>query len=314
MSKLNFLVFLNTYSDARASNAPSLSNFKWTREIEGIPAANPTSEAFVLAPGESKTLFNGTRTLASDNTTEWDLSLKPLSTTTYRLEAVAGSLPNFRTPRSTGADATTEISVTVNGPLATFASTGGTPLNLAAVVVGDYARIGDLFNQANQGEFKVLAKTATSLTVELQGAVVESGIVLGADFAEQLQIYSAAGVQKGDTLIISSGFSIVSQNSYEITDVAANYIEFAFSDVLPEELGITNAGIAVYSAAKQIVYLESDKKATLTINGDQSVKMEPFVINDSVRPGVFMVKATVFSLEVQNTSTDPATLFLASAE
>lgn len=314
MSKLNFLVYLNTYSDARSSNAPSMSNFKWTREIEGIPAGNPLSEGFSLAPGETKTLFDGTRTLASNSSTAWDLTLKPLSTNTYVLKAAGAPLPNFRTPRAIGSDATTAVSVTVNGPLATFASSAGTPFDFSTTVVGDYIRVGNLFSQSNQGEHKVLAKTATSVTVELYGASVESGIVLGAGFADQFQVYSAAGVQKGDTLVISGGFSIVSQRSYKITDVAANYIEFYLTDVLPQESGVTNAAIAVYSAAKQLIYLETDQKILASVNGAQNVNVEPFIINDSKQPGVFMLKATAFSLAITNQSTDTATLYLASVE
>lgn len=59
MSKLNISVFLSTYSDDKASNAPSLTNFKWNRSISGIDAVNAVSMNVTLAPGETKTLFTG---------------------------------------------------------------------------------------------------------------------------------------------------------------------------------------------------------------------------------------------------------------
>lgn len=59
MSKLNLSVFLSTYSDKRASNAPSLTNFKWNRAVAGIDAANVLSQTATLAPSESVTLFTG---------------------------------------------------------------------------------------------------------------------------------------------------------------------------------------------------------------------------------------------------------------
>ena len=206
MPNLNFLVFLNTYSDANSSNAPSLSNFKWDRELKGLPVNNPASLAFSLAPGETKTLFDGSRTLDQDGTTQYSIALKALSSNTYVLTNVSGTAPNFRTPRSPGADATTQITATANGPLRTFTSTGGTALALISggVVVGDYVGLGNLFNQLNQGEYKILALTATSFTVENELGVAEGPNTLGAGFASQLQIYSAAGVQVGDTLIISA--------------------------------------------------------------------------------------------------------------
>lgn len=314
MSKLNFLVYLNTSSDPSSSNNPSLNNFKWTREITGIPASNPISQALPLAPGESKTLFSGTRTLSGDGSTVYSIAPKPLSSNTYIFSATSGTLPNFRTPRSTGADATTAVTVTLNGPLVTFTSTAGTPFNLAAVQVGDFARIGNLFNQLNQGEYQILAKTSTSFTVENFTAVAEGPIVLGAGFAAQVQIYSAAGVQAGDTLVISGGFSLVTQGSYKITAVAANYLEFYFTDILPAESGIMTTAIAVYSAAKSLVYIECDQKATITINGSQTMNMEPLVVNDFVQPGVFMVHSTIYSLSIQNNSLETANAFLATVE
>lgn len=316
MPNMNFLVFLNTYSDQHSSNNPSLNNFKWDREINGLPVSNPLSQAFTLAPGESKTLFNGTRTLAQDNTTQYSLTLVPLSANTYQLSAVGGALPNFRTPRTPGSDATTQITVTQNGPLLTFASTGGTPLALISggAVVGDYVRLGNLFNPLNQGEQKILALTATSFTVANEIGTPEGPITLGSGFATQLQIYSAAGVQVGDTLVISGGFSSVTQNSYVVTSVAANYLQFYTTDVLPLEGPITTQAVAVYSSAKRLVYLETDQKCTVVTNGANNCPVSPFIINNSVKPGIFMNTSTIFSLTVVNNSTDPASLFLASAE
>ncbi len=314
MSKFNFLVYLNAFSDANSSNNPSLSNFKWARDISGIIASNPLSEAFDLAPGESKSLFNGTRTLAQDGTTEYDISLKPLSTHTYILKASAGTLPNFRTPRAIATDATSQVTVTLNGPLTIFTFSGGTLPNLASVAVGDNVRIGSQFNVQNQGEWKILAKSSTSFTVENQIGAAEGPITLGASFADQIEIYSAAGVQAGDTLIISGGFSAVTQNSYKITAVAGNYLEFYSTDALPIENSIQTTAIAVYSAAKNLIYLESNQKVSITVNGSIVAKLEPFIINDAKQPGMFMLKSTVYSLDVQNTSLDTAALFLASIE
>ncbi|NJO48092.1 MAG: hypothetical protein HC840_00085 [Leptolyngbyaceae cyanobacterium RM2_2_4] len=313
MSKLNFLVHLNTYSDASASNNPSLSNFKWTREITGIPASNPISEAFNLAPGESKEIFSGTRTLQEDGTTAYSIALKPLSSSTYRITNTAGTAPQFRVLRANGADATTEVTAVVNGPIVTFSSTGGTAFNLAAVQIGDYVRIGDQFNTLNQGEYKIIAKTTTSFTVENFTGVNEGPITLGAGFASQVRIYGASGVQIGDTLVLANGFSSASFGSYKITDVTDNYVEFYSTDVLPVESGIL-ADLAIYSAAKNLVYLEADQKCTVTINGVQMASMEPFIINNARQPGVFMLKATVWSFSVQNNSLDSASCFVATVE
>lgn len=314
MSKLNFLVFLNTYSDPSASNNPSLSNFKWNRDVSGLPASNPLSEAFSLAPAESKDIFNGSRTLLSDNTTTFSIALKPLSSQTYVLTATAGTLPNFRTPRAIATDATSEVTVTVNGPLAIFTFTAGTLPNLASVVVGDYVRIGDQFNQLSRGEFKILAKTSTSFTIENQVAAAEGPIVLGATFADQIMIYSAAGVQVGDTIVISSGFSAVTQGAYKVTSVGPNFLEFYSTNLLPQESGIVDPAINIYYAAKTLIYIETNQKVNVVINGTQTITVDPIITGVSRQPGILMLTHLVYSLSVTSQSTDTASLFLASVE
>lgn len=58
MSKVNLLVVLNAYSDSRSSNAPNLTNFKWSRDIQGIDSAALHSESLVVAAGATVTLFS----------------------------------------------------------------------------------------------------------------------------------------------------------------------------------------------------------------------------------------------------------------
>lgn len=59
MANLNLLVFLNSYDSSKPSNNPSRSNFKWTRDINGIAASNPMSVEATLAASESKVMFSG---------------------------------------------------------------------------------------------------------------------------------------------------------------------------------------------------------------------------------------------------------------
>lgn len=323
MSKFNLQIFLQAYNDPNYTNSPVQNNFRWTRNLTGLSSENPQADEFDLAPGESRTVFSGTRVLASDGTTAYGLSRKVNTTNNYILQNTAGTAPAFRTARSTSADATTEITVTTNGPLMTLTSTGGTPLDLIAggVVVGDELRIGNplsltgqVFTQNNQGKFTVLARTATSVTVRNDIAASEASVVLGAGFTTQFRIYSNGPVQVGDTIVISSGFSPVSWGSYKITDVTANYVEFYSTDALPQESGILAPTVAIYSAAKRFVYLEGNQKLGIVVNGTQNDALDPFIVNNSVLPGVFARTATVWSLSVTNNGTAPAKIFVASIE
>jgi len=330
MSNFSFSLLLKANSDSRSSNAPSLSNFSWARSANGISVEDPQCQAFQLAPGETRILFSGLRTLAQDGTTQYTLSLVAGSTNLYQLTNTGGTPPNFRIPRTTGADSTTTATVTLNGPLATFSSTSGTPFSLISggVTVGDYVAIGTNFNVGNQGTFQILSFTNTSFTVANEVAVAEGPIALGSGFATQVQIFSAAGVQIGDTLAITSGFSSVTWGDYQISSVAAESVQFYSNSILPVEGPITTE-VAIYFMAKRLVYLESDQPVEIDINGIamQSPSLTPFVVPQcpntaflnpngvgTSKPGMFLLTTTAWSMSVTNLSQQVANLTLISVQ
>ncbi len=275
----------------------------------------PISQELSLSPSESKTIFDGARTLDHDNTTQYSLTKKPLVSNTYVLECVAGAQPEFRIAKNSGADATTEITVSKNGTLITLQSTDGTNLNLIAngVNVGDLVSLGSAFNATNQGVFKILSITATSLSLE-NASGSEEIVVLGASFAQELEIFSSSGVQVGDTVKISGGFSPVSRESFEITAVYPDRIELFSPKTLPEELNVLTDSINIYSSAKKFIYIESSDKLTLTINGTSQVTIEPFVEVSGNKPGMYFQKSTIWSLSCNNDSINTATVYVAAIE
>jgi hypothetical protein len=319
MNKLNLLVHLNGYQDANPSNNPSHNNFKWNRDIQGININEPTSKSLTLASGQTVSLFSGAVATSDDGTTTWDISLKANTSQTYVISRASGMAPAFRAARTTGADATTEITITKNAKLMILTSTGGTALDLIAgnVVVGDDVRIGTAFNVLNRGKFKVLARTATSLTVENEAGTAEGPITLGASFADQIAICSAAGVQVGDKVDVKAGFSSVSFGTYEITDVTPNAIEIYSIESLPTESGVSNspAAILIYSQAKSFVYVESDQKLEIKIDASsQPNELQPMRAGSAGVPGIFMSSASIKSLEITNKSLETATIFYVTAE
>jgi hypothetical protein len=216
MAKLNLLISLNSFADAQSSNNPSMSFFKWTREVLGLQVSDSAeSKGYSVAAGETKTLFDNRRALAQDGTTQHTLTLQ--SGTTYRLTKSAGA-----------------------------------------------------------GSF------------------------------------SAA--QVGDSLILGSAFLLANRGTFAITAVNAAYVEFASAAALTPEANIT-AQVTVYSSAKTLVYVEANKKATATINaGEQTSKIEPFVIGTDIKPGMLLVKTTAYELSVKNDDAEAAQVYLASVE
>lgn len=318
MSKLNLIVHLNGYEDQNPSNNPSRNNFKWQTDIQGVDVEEPSSKSLMLNPGQSHSLFSGQVSTTDDTTTTWDLSIKPGTSNTYRLSYNSGTLPGFRVLRSTGADATTEISVTKNARLLTFSSTAGTPLDLIAggAQVGDVVRIGESFNVSNQGKFTILSLTATSFTVDNDSGLAESNILLGAGFEDEVRIHSQDGVQIGDKIEIVAGFSSVTQGTYEITDVADQFVDFFSLNSLPAETNVSNnpSALSIFKDSKQFLYIESDQKLEILLDSSEAITIEPLNVGTQKKPGIFMVSANVRSAIIENKSTTPAKIFYVTAE
>ena len=318
MSFLNLLVHLNIYEDQNASNNPSKNNVKWTLDQQGLSVMEPESRSLKLGAGQSYTLFSGNISISADGTTLYNIALKAGTSSTYRVSHSGGTAPLFRTPRTEGHDATTEVTVTKNAKLLTFTSTGGTLFSLIAggAVVGDEVRIGNAFNVANRGKFKILSLSATSFIVENEAGTAEGAIVLGASFATEINIFSADGVQINDKVDIIDGFSPVTQDTYDITDVSHDYIEIHSANSLPTESSISNSpeALVIYRDAKQFLYIESNKKLSISLNGSTTNELEPFICGTEQKPGVFMSKASIKSATIENKSTELAEIFFITAE
>ena len=316
MPTLKSLVFLQAYEDSCMSNASSRSNFKWTREAQSS-ISQALSETFQIAPGASQTLFSGTVALTQDGTTQYSLALAPFQTSVYKLTNTGGTAPTFRTLRTIGTDATTQVTTSVNGPILTYTFTGGTLPTLTSVQPGDNVLIGSDFNQLNQGTtgiWQIVSTTSNSFSVVNSSGYVEGPITLGSGYANQIRIFSAAGVQIGDTLIVSSGFSPVSFGSYQITLVTDYYLYFSYAGSLPAQSGVTTE-VAIYSMAKSLIYMESDQNLTVTLNGGSpGPTIVPVVSNGAVFPGMFLLNGITYSLSVTNNSINTANVTLLSAE
>jgi hypothetical protein len=317
MGVFKSLVFLQAYEDSCTSNSPKQSNFKWTREVSNFNISSALSETFQVAAGQTQSLFSGTRILSQDNTTAYSLALAPFQTSIYQLTYNSGTSPVFRTLRVIGTDATSQVTTSLNGPILTYTFTGGTLPDLSSVQVGDNVLIGSAFNAQNQGTtgiWQIVSVTSSSFSVVNSTGIIEGPITLGGGFANQIRIFSAAGVQIGDTLAITGGFSPVSRNAYQITLVTDYYLQFSYAGSLPSEGPITTE-VSVYSMAKTLVYLESDQSIELLLNGANSGPIViPTISNGSIFPGMFLLNSNIYSLSVVNNSINQANITLLSTE
>lgn len=318
-NKMNVIVNINAYNDEKNSMVPSMNNVKWNREILGADIYEPESKSIRLAAGQSLNLFSGSVATSDDATTTFDIALKEGCSNVYKIAHNSGTAPLFRQPRVSGADATTEVTVTKNASLATYTSTGGTLFNLVtnSVQIGDIVRVEGDFNDSNAGTFVIVAFDATSFTVENESGQAEGPIVLGVDFLKNINIYSTDGVQVGDKLEIVAGFSSVSYGTYDIVEVSHDFVTIYSNKALPEELNVSNATniFSIYRDAKQFIYIESDKKLSIILNESLTPnEIIPFQVGSTQKPGIFMTQSSIRSCTIENKTTVVASVFFISAE
>lgn len=324
MSTLNFQVNSIAYSDVKPSNNPSIRTFDLSFKLLGQSADRPMAENFSLAPGETKSVFSGTRVTAIDGTTAFTVTRPVPTENTYRFTSTAGTAPQFRTDRVPAVDNTSVFMVTVNGPLATYTNSSGTPIDTTNVVVGDILNIGPNsgFSAANRGRFSILAKTSTSLTIQNLNAVAETATIISpSDFL----VYSNGGgssnqTQIGDKVIISSGFSLSTQGTYVIAEVTPMWFEVAIAaeNGLALESGIIPgaSGLIFYSSSKKFILLAAQQKCSVRVNADASDNnvVEPVEANNPEKPGMFIKQGTCYSLSIKNLSLETLNLIVASVE
>lgn len=323
MATLNFQLNSVAYKDIKPSNNPSIRVFDLAFKLLGVPIDRPRSDDFSIGPGETRVVFNGTRTTAIDGTTAFTITRPDPSLNTYRLTNSAGTAPVFRTNRLPAVDNTSIFTVSINGPLSTYTNTGGTPIDTSNVVVGDILNIenGAGFSQTNSGSFVILAKTSTSLTIQNLNATVET--ITLSDFTKFL-VYSNGGnnnqIQIGDKVIISAGFSPATQGTYDILNVTPSYFDIAAASPngLPLESGIIPgvAGLVFYSSAKTFVLIAAQQKCSVRNNADVSdnVLMEPNEVNNPERPAIYIKQGTTYALSIKNLSLESLNVTVASAE
>jgi hypothetical protein len=307
---------LNSYADAQSTNNPARNYLRWTREVNNINASDdPESRGVYLQPGETKTLHSGLYTLGQDGTTHYSLSTTPGVASNYTLLSTSGTSPAFRTIRPlTSLDNTSSVTIAQNAEVSVLMVSAGPSQSFSGIQAGDQIRLGPAFNTLNQGVFTVVAAGPTSVTY-LNITGLSETVALGTTLSANLRAYSAAGVQLGDSLVIAGGFLSPSWGTYEITDVTDNSIAFSCAANLPIESNIQTNQIFAYTAAKSLIYVESNKKVSLAINASGQANIEPFVDSaGAVTPGILLNKATIYSLTITNTDVDTATVYFASVE
>lgn len=326
MSTLSLNSSTVAFDDLGANSNPSRTPINWKRTVASIPCENASTDKYNVDAQGSKTIIDGTRSLSIDGTTAFSLTLSTLDPAKYLLTNTGGTAPAFRTARSVPVAAVVlTLTVGANQTL-TVAAGSGTPFS--AVVVGDEVLIpgvstGDPtspFNTLNLGYWTVLTKTSTVLVLtRLSGEIFEGyGEVVTPVANTDFQVFSAVGVQVGDTVDLTAGFASTSLRAYEVTAVTASRIEILSTTPLGNETGVspTASGLIVYTAAKRYLCVYSDQECIVRLNGDTGSfnRTTPWIAANRDFMGTFEITGPVWKLVLVNRSNVPANVVVLSVE
>lgn len=298
MSKLNVHSNIVAFGDSdTASTQPKLKFFDWSTSVNLVSVEQPRSKEYLLDPGETRTIFSGTRSLAIDGTTAFSLALNAAKLGVYRVTNTAGTAPVFRTSRALTLNGETLTATVNNNATMEFTLADGSTPTFAGCVAGDTIFIpntttGDSaspLNVLNTGFWTVLALGGAGaganrkLTCQRPAGEAFVGVseAVAITANSQFLAFSQGPVRAGDFLVISAGFSAVSQKTFQITAVTPTWVEFASAESLPLEADITPAaaGFRIYSEAQSFVRIMADQEAVVRRNGDTGDynKLEPLV-------------------------------------
>lgn len=313
------------YTDVTASNAPVRKAFDWSRSFQAIPVRNPKSQSLSLEPGEVLSVFSSLRATGIDNDTEFAVTENQISPSVYRFTYIdgQGAAPDFRNARDLSGINGQDIAVTRN---ANSTATFGSSALFGNVLVGDTVFIpgsttGDPsgpFSPLNEGFWVVLSATTSSLVLARPSGTVFSAASETVTVAtDEMQAFSAAGVQVNDQVRISVGFSAPLLRTYSVSSVTPTWFEVLSATPLPEETGVpTIAGMTFYSSSKRYLRIEADQQTAVRLNGatGDEVSITPFVAGDSDQVGWFELGGSAYSLDLANKSLVTANIEIFSAE
>lgn len=316
------------YLDSNINSNPSKIYTDWSRTTL-LSVENPKENQYVVDPGATLSIFSGIRSTSIDGTTEFLLTISPLSSDTYRFTwDTVGTNPAFRVNRNLTCNAhTLTIALNINQTASLTSSNAG---DFSAVLVGDTIFIpgvstGDIaspFNSLNEGYWQVIGKDGPGTVLQMIRPTGTSFSGYGQAVLQttnvQILAYSSAGVQVGDMVNISAGFSTPVLKTFAVSAVTPAWFEITSTDPLPvvETAVPTAAGMIFYSTSKQFLKVEADQECVLRMNGDTSdfMRLSPWAAGDPDQVSEFVKVGPTWSLTVVNKSTASLNILVLSCE
>lgn len=326
---LNLYTKLLAFGDRTVNSNPRLRSVDWERDASGISVSDPDSRGHKVQAGDSKLVFDGSRSTTIDGSTQFSIGLLTGFTSTYRVSHTGGTSPGFRTGRGLTFNTCVLTFLVNTNNIVTLSVPALSADDFASVQVGDsifipHTTTGDSANvisTLNAGYWTVAAKaSALSISIirenvdEFEG--VSETVTLTSN--NQIRAYGSSGVQVDDTVVISAGFSATTKKSFTVTAVTDLFIEFVSTLGLPDETGITPgaAGMLLSTDSKRVLYVEADQECVLQLNGDtgEYQRLSPIEAGNPNMPGIYLKWGAVYSLTVLNKSASTLNIIVITAE
>lgn len=313
MAKMNIYETIQIYSDSSVSSNPQKNIPDYTQNYSLIQVNNPKVNLFQINPMVTTTVFNGSVATTINGTTAFTTSVNPILTNTYRFTWSGGTNPTLKTNRNLALNGATVTAAINNNVLVQFTVSGG---SFSGVVVGDTLWLpgpttGDAFtpfNVLNQGLWTVIGvASSTSITatrlagLPFEGASETQTLTSNGQFVA----FAPTGIQIGNQVNISAGFSAVDFGTFTISNITPAFFEIVSSSPIALENNITpNTGLVFYANAKRFLRVETDQQAILQLNGDvgTGIALAPIIAGDPNNTSHFEMWGTVWSLTIINKS------------
>lgn len=260
---------------------------------------------FTVAPNSSYTIFDHSESTNLNNTAVFSITA---TGSVYQIAQTSGTNAGFRTLRGINLGSDSAISITINNSsLVTYQVVAGTSITTTSVVAGDilYIDSNSPFAAGNKGSFSIISSTTNSVSIQNSNAVAQSSVTLGASYASQFKIFSAAGVQTGDSLKLSAGFSPATFGTYTVQNVTDNTVYFNSANPLPLETNIAPgvSGMVFYSDPPFYAYGTGNQSAALLFDGEtQGSAVQPITQGATLINWFYLKSGTNYRLVIQNTS------------
>lgn len=294
--KLNASLLVNVFSDIENTTSPKQNDFLYNRDFNNLSVCNSESLSCSMPPLSRKDLVNSVRTLTplasfdiciSSELGYGNSMLLGSDLSGLKQERIAGNLITINSSFTINRLSPTVVRITFSDNLAdTIMINDNVYLGLGTTLDSTYW---DSFNIITVKSLKIIDIISTNLPDGQYNITADKGVY----------IFIQEGVQKGDILDLTSArVSYPNRGLFEIKQVTSRFLLFSNPNAI-EEVDIFTEDIVIVKAYYKYVYIETNKKIEVLLNG-QAFNVSPPIQNDDTSVGFFFSSTVFKSLSIVN--------------